>query len=119
MGSASPKESNSRHLASDSLVEWSLASAKANLVRVGHYELRILKLYCFLIGRQDVEIVQTTPFSIPQPLTSFGKAAPASPGNGTEVEYLHALGGAIALWPQADLQLSLASTELVAWVHDT
>lgn len=31
----------------------------------------------------------------------------------------NALGVAFALWPQADLQLSLASTELVAWVHDT
>ena len=38
MGSASPKESNSRHLAWDSLVERSLASAKANLVKVGHYD---------------------------------------------------------------------------------
>lgn len=62
--SASPKESNSRHLASNSLVEWSLASAKANLVRVGHYELRILKLYCFLIGWQDVEQLRSLSLSL-------------------------------------------------------
>ena len=37
------KESNSRHLAWNSLVEWWLASAKANLVRVGHYKLRIVE----------------------------------------------------------------------------
>ena len=79
----------------------------------------IVKLYRFLIGRQDLEIVQTTPSSVSQPLTSFGKAALASPGNRTEVKCLHALGGACALWPQVGLQLSLASTELVAWVHDT
>ena len=39
----------------------------------------MLKIYCFVIGRQGVDVVQTTPFLITQPLTSFGKAAPASP----------------------------------------
>ena len=81
----------------------------------------MLKIHCFVIGRQGVEVAQTTPFLITQPLTSFGKAAPASPGTGSrmEVECLHALGVGFALWSQDDLQLSLASTELVAWVHDT
>ena len=81
----------------------------------------MLKIYCFVIGRQGAEVVHTTSFLITQPLTSFKKAAPASLGTGSriEVECLHALGVASALWPQANLQLSLASTELVAWVHDT
>ena len=48
MGSASPKESNSRHLAWDSPVEWSLASAKANLVKVGHYDSETFWIFDWL-----------------------------------------------------------------------
>lgn len=69
------------------------------------------------------EFVQTTPSSISQPLTRLGKKQRVLVlATESEVKCLHALGlggGAFALRPQADLQLSLASTELVAWVHDT
>ena len=77
------------------LLSGGLASAKANLVRVGHYEVCILKPCCFVIGGQDLGFVQTTPSSISQPRANFARAAPASPGNRREVECLHALGECI------------------------
>ena len=70
---------------------------------------------------KGVELVQTTPLLY---LPAFEQALETQRllllATGTEVDCLHALGGAFCIVAAGrGMQLRLASTELVAWVHDT